>query len=207
MTGCRASLLGASPSGCCKSGLYIPFMTITPDTKDWTWVLHHACPECGLDTSVFPREAIAGMILSNAAAWREVLTADRDLHARTVPGKWSPLEYACHVRDVFRIYDRRLELMLTTVDPHYPNWDQDETAVAERYGQQDPATVAEELSATASALATRFAGINGDQWERTGNRSDGARFTVETFGRYFIHDPVHHLYDVTGDQYLAPLER
>ena len=23
-------------------------------------------------------------------------------------------------------------------------------------------------------------------------------FTVETFARYFIHDPVHHLYDVTG---------
>jgi hypothetical protein len=21
---------------------------------------------------------------------------------------------------------------------------------------------------------------------------------VETFARYFIHDPVHHLYDVTG---------
>jgi hypothetical protein len=21
---------------------------------------------------------------------------------------------------------------------------------------------------------------------------------VETFARYFVHDPVHHLYDVTG---------
>ena len=33
--------------------------------------------------------------------------------------------------------------------------------------------------------------------QRTGRRSDGAHFTVETFARYFIHDPVHHLYDVT----------
>jgi hypothetical protein len=24
--------------------------------------------------------------------------------------------------------------------------------------------------------------------------------TVETFARYFIHDPVHHLYDVTGQR-------
>jgi len=27
-----------------------------------------------------------------------------------------------------------------------------------------------------------------------------ASFTVETFARYFIHDPVHHLYDVTGQR-------
>jgi hypothetical protein len=27
--------------------------------------------------------------------------------------RWSALEYACHVRDVFRLYDERLEMMLT----------------------------------------------------------------------------------------------
>ena len=42
--------------------------------------------------------------------------------------------------------------------------------------------------------------MTGDQWPRTGPRSDGARFTVETFARYFVHDPVHHLYDVTGQR-------
>jgi hypothetical protein len=29
-------------------------------------------------------------------------------------------------------------------------------------------------------------------------RSDGARFTVASFARYMVHDPIHHLYDVTG---------
>ena len=48
------------------------------------------------------------------------------------------------------------------------------------------------------AIAGQFATVTGVQWQRTGARSDGARFTVETFARYFIHDPVHHLYDVTG---------
>jgi hypothetical protein len=47
-------------------------------------------------------------------------------------------------------------------------------------------------------LRRRFAGVTGGQWQRTGRRSDGASFTVETFTRYFIHDPVHHLHDVTG---------
>lgn len=172
-------------------------MTIVPDTKDWTWVLQRPCPECGFDTQGFAVEAVPGMILANAAAWQDALAAG-EARARPEPGKWSPLEYGCHVRDVLRLYDQRLELMLSQDDPLFPNWDQDQTAIADRYAEQDPATVAAALRRAAFAIAGRFESVTGDQWRRTGNRSDGARFTVETFARYFIHDPVHHLYDVTG---------
>lgn len=51
---------------------------------------------------------------------------------------------------------------------------------------------------SAQVIANHFQGLADDQWQRTGRRSDGAAFTVETFARYFLHDPVHHLYDVTG---------
>jgi hypothetical protein len=173
-------------------------MTIVPDTKDWTWVLRRPCPECGFDTQSFGREAIAGMIRANAAAWPEALAPADAARQRPAPGHWSALEYGCHVRDVLRLYDQRLEMMLSQDGPRYPNWDQDATAVADRYGEQDPAVVAAELGQAAEAIATRFESVAGDQWLRTGLRSDGAHFTVETFGRYFIHDPVHHLYDVTG---------
>ena len=172
-------------------------MTIVPDEKDWTWVLRRPCPECGLNTRSFAREEVPAMILANAAAWRESLAA-ADAARRPRPDKWSPLEYGCHVRDVLKLYDHRLALMLTEDDPLYPNWDQDETAVADRYDIQDPATVADELGAAAEAIAARFAGVAGDQWTRLGRRGDGAAFTVETFARYLVHDPVHHLYDVTG---------
>jgi hypothetical protein len=175
-------------------------MAIIPDSKDWTWVLRRPCPECGFDTQGFPREAVPEMIMTNAAAWPDVLTGAGDARLRPAPGKWSPLEYACHVRDVFRLYDQRLELMLSQDGPLFPNWDQDETAVTDRYGEQDPAEVAAELRQAAFAIAGRFEGVTGDQWQRTGARSDGARFTVETFARYFVHDPVHHLYDVTGQR-------
>jgi DinB superfamily len=171
-------------------------VTIVPDTKDWTWVLERPCPECGLDTQSFSREAVAGMIRANAEAWQGVL-ARSDARQRPSPGVWSALEYGCHVRDVLRLYDERLGLMLTVDEPHYANWDQDATAVAERYGEQDPARVASELDEAAQAIAARFEGVRGDQWQRTGVRSDGAHFTVESFARYFIHDPVHHLYDAT----------
>ena len=57
--------------------------------------------------------------------------------------------------------------------------------------------MAGELLAAADVLADRFDDVRGAEWQRTGTRSDGARFTVESFARYFIHDPVHHIWDVT----------
>ena len=177
-------------------------MAIIPDTKDWTWVLQRPCPECGFDTSGFAVEAVPGMIMANAAAWPDALSGDR-ARTRQEPAKWSPLEYGCHVRDVFRLYDQRLELMLSQDDPLFPNWDQDETAVADRYAEQDPAEVAAALRRAALAIAGRFEGVTGAQWQRAGRRSDGARFTVETFARYLVHDPVHHLWDVTGRRAVA----
>jgi hypothetical protein len=120
-------------------------MTIEPDSKDWTWVLRRACPECGLDTQSFSRDEIAVMIRVNAAAWRGVLTGGGNPRLRPSPGKWSPLEYGCHVRDVLRLYEQRLTLMLTEDGPHFPNWDQDATAVEDHYGEQDPVVVAGDL--------------------------------------------------------------
>ncbi len=67
-----------------------------------------------------------------------------------------------------------------------------------RYAEQHPARVAAELGESARLIADHFQGVTGGQRQRTGSRSDGARFTVETFARYFIHDPIHHLHDVTG---------
>jgi hypothetical protein len=171
-------------------------MPIVPDTKDWTWVLGRTCPECGFDVRAFGRDEVGRMVRDNAAAWRGVLARSDGLRTRPSDDRWSALEYACHVRDVFRVYDQRLELMLTRDDPDFANWDQDVTAVEDRYNEQDPARVADDLTAAAARLADRFDTVSGDAWQRTGTRSDGARFTVESFARYMIHDPVHHLDDV-----------
>ena len=171
-------------------------MPIEPDTKDWTWVLQRPCPECGFDAPALDPARVGALTRENAAAGQDVLARPRDeVTARPSEATWSALEYACHVRDVYRTFDRRLERMLTEDGPAFANWDQDETAVAERYGEQDPATVAAELAAAAATLADRFDSVTGDQWARTGDRSDGARFTVDSFARYFAHDPAHHLDD------------
>jgi DinB family protein len=170
-------------------------VTIVPDTKDWTWVLDRPCPECGFDARRFPRDEVGAMVRDLVPRWERVLKGP-DVGVRPRPDVWSPLEYACHVRDVFALFDARLRLMLETDNPAYANWDQDVTAVEQRYADQDPKVVSIQLRDAAAAVADRFDSVAGDQWERTGLRSDGARFTVESFARYFIHDPVHHLHDV-----------
>lgn len=170
-----------------------PDTPITPDKKDWTWVIERPCLECGFDAASFEAQDVAALLRANAAAWPDVL-ARANVRTRPDDSTWSPLEYAAHVRDVFRLYEHRLELMRSQDDPLYPNWDQDETAVAERYNEQDPAVVASELVDAASSLAGAFDQV--DDWSRPGRRSDGVQFTIESFAKYLIHDPVHHLADV-----------
>jgi hypothetical protein len=171
-------------------------MPITPDTKDWTWVLDRRCPECGFEAAATPSDQVASMVRDNAQQWTEILTAGGPLVQRPADDQWSAVEYACHVRDVFRIYLQRLHLMLVEDNPTFPNWDQDATALEDRYADQDPREIAVQLDRAASALADGFAGLTDQQWARTGARSDGANFTVDTFALYMIHDPIHHLHDV-----------
>jgi hypothetical protein len=172
-------------------------MTIAPDTKDWTWVLERPCPQCGFDASTFPAREVPDRIRADLPGWAKRL-AEPDARVRPHESTWSPLEYGAHVRDVFRLFRTRLGLMLDDDDPLFPNWDQDATAVADRYDLQEPAVVARELAVAGEQLAVAFERVGSGEWQRPARRGDGARFTVESLARYFIHDPVHHLWDVTA---------
>jgi hypothetical protein len=174
--------------------------TPEPDLKNWTWVIQERCPDCGFDAQQVARADVPGLTRQLAAALAgavETPGAER----RPRPAVWSPLEYGCHARDVCVLFEQRLRLMLTEEDPQFANWDQDETAVEQRYWEQRPPAVAAALRAAADDLADSFATVSGAQWERPGRRSDGSVFTVDTFARYFLHDLVHHRWDVTGQQW------
>jgi hypothetical protein len=175
---------------------------IEPDTKDWTWVLEQTCPECGFDAGGLDVAQLPQLLRDNTMAWVLRLSKHRagpELTQRPDPATWSPLEYACHVRDVHRVFDARVAMMLHQDDPEFPNWDQDVSAVEGDYAAQDPATVGLELLEAAGAVAGRYAAVQGDQWQRRGVRSNGSEFTVESISRYHAHDVVHHAYDVGLD--------
>ena len=174
-----------------------PQSVVEPDDKDWTWVLQKPCPDCGFDTRTVTGREVAALLRANASRWPAVFER-ADVSVRPQPRVWSPLEYGCHVRDVCRVFESRVKLMLSQVDPSFENWDQDATAIADAYVTQDPVVVGDELSAAAQSVAAAFDTVQEGDWQRTGRRSNGAEFTIETLGQYCLHDVTHHLHDVRG---------
>ena len=165
------------------------------DDKDWTWVIGTPCPDCGFDAAAVAGPQVAAVVRETVAQWRDALTAP-DVQVRPAPAVWSTLEYAAHCRDVYAIFTERVELMLTRDDPQFANWDQDATAIEKRYWDSDPASVSVDIGTAGEAAAAAFESVGDEQWKRTGRRSNGSTFTVESLGRYFLHDLVHHLHDV-----------
>ena len=114
--------------------------SIEPDTKDWTWVLREPCAECGFDAADGrPRRPGRAGPRQRGRLGRRAGQAPTPRAARR--RTWSPLEYACHVRDVHRIFGERLALMLEQDEPEVrelgPGRDRGRRAVR----RQDPAMV------------------------------------------------------------------
>ncbi len=168
-----------------------------PDAKDWTWTLQQTCPECHFTAAEVSVYDVAGIVDDTAARFA-VRLRQPDATTRPEPATWSPVEYACHVRDVCTVFEGRFRQMLTEDDPLFGNWDQDQTAVEERYWEQPPAQVAAELAQSAGSLAATLRVITADQLPRPGRRDNGSVFTVRTLAQYLAHDFVHHLHDVGG---------
>lgn len=165
------------------------------DDKDWTWTLDRECPDCGFDAGTIGAAEIASLVTAYTTPWKDVL-ARPDAATRPEPTTWSPLEYACHIRDVCDLFAARVQLMRDEDGARFANWDQDVTAVESRYAEQSPSVVSDEIPLAAARLSEAYAGLSGPDWERRGLRSNGSAFTVLTLGRYGLHDLAHHLWDV-----------
>lgn len=171
------------------------------DHKDWTWVLDRPCPQCGFDAANVAREDVAAAFRANAAGFRQALkrgdiTTRRPPVPAGSPPVWSAVEYGAHVRDVYALTAERLTRMIKKKSPTFADWDQNAAAIEGRYGEADPGTVAYELAANAGKVADLLDRVRGDDWERTGSRSDGAAFTIASLATYMLHDVSHHLWDV-----------
>ena len=94
-------------------------MPIVPDDKNWTWVLETPCADCGFDAADIDIADLADHIRANVEQWPPLL-AHEHATLRPTGDQWSAVEYACHVRDVFRLYDERLRMMLDSDHPRSP---------------------------------------------------------------------------------------
>ena len=166
-----------------------------PDTRDWTFVLEDGCRECGYE----PHDPAMSTERLRAAVPRWVAVLERDdVATRPSERVWSALEYACHSRDLVEVLGQRVSAMLAESDPPFADYDGEQEAVRRQFWAADPAEVARQIADHTRATVAVLAGVRGDDWERTGRRSDGARFTIKGLCRYVVHDIEHHLHDVDG---------
>jgi hypothetical protein len=172
---------------------------------DATWVMPQpgwVCPECGFDYDAIDPDATADVIRAFGRRYRAPLSRglpDEDLVAvlrtRPVTGGWSALEYACHVRDSFAVYDWRLARALAEDRPDLPATRRDDAAVERDYNGQDPNAVADELAAAAEKLASALDALPADAWAREFTR-EGLTLNVDWLARNAVHEGNHHLLDV-----------
>ncbi len=158
------------------------------------------CAECGYSYSALRREEIAPELRSLAARYGELLTEVDAGRLRARPGGdvWSPLEYACHVRDVHRVQGARILQACTEDRPDFASMRRDERALEEDYNGQDRVVVASEIHAAATTVARTLDALDGAGWERTGvyHWPTTEVRTVDWIGRHTVHESVHHLGDM-----------
>ncbi len=158
------------------------------------------CDGCGYDYDRAVRQDLPDRIRSGAADHSHRLTENpvAALRAHPVEGMWSALEYGCHVRDVLLVQYQRILRADAEDEPVFEPMRRDERVVEDRYNEQDPSTVADELDAAAERLASLLEALDERGWRRTGLYSypEPQLRDVEWIARHTIHELEHHRGDV-----------
>src|SRR5262249_26433449 len=125
------------------------------------------CEECGFEYDESAFSVAAARIRAGSADLAAALTGSQaDVRARRQPGRWSPLEYACHVRDMLlgerggRLAARRRARRVG--EP----MGRDERVELDGYAEQDPADVARQLRDAALLFAGDLDRLSPAGWDR-----------------------------------------
>ena len=158
------------------------------------------CAECGFDYGALEQSRLAGEITQQAALLASITTrsSTRTLRTRSRPDVWSPLEYACHVRDVLEVQRLRVREATTTQRPVFSSMRREELLAERRYNESDPAAVAQDVVTGATVLADLLDSLTPPEWAAEGiyNFPTTQARSVEWIARHTVHEVVHHLRDL-----------
>jgi hypothetical protein len=163
-------------------------------------VVVERCEECGYAYDLTAARRAGDDIRVGVAELARLLstTDPRTLARRTAPDVWSPLEYACHVRDVL-ITQRERVLLARRVDvPAAVPMGRDERVAHEGYAERIPSEVAEEVTIAGRLLANVLDRLDTRDWELriVYNWPRRAERTLRWVAANALHDVRHHLLDI-----------
>lgn len=130
---------------------------------------------------------------------------DAALSTRTVPGKWSLKELACHVWRVQEIFRGRLDAMLEQDEPPLSNYEPEGDAVFEKMAAGPASEPLTQFFADRSALIERLQHLTPAQWHRAGRHAEYPRYDVHFAMEYLAFHEGHHIYQMF--QRRSPLGR
>jgi hypothetical protein len=175
-----------------------------PDARLFEFVgydtLSESCADCGFIYAQTRTELLAWLRSDVDAfvARFEGIDAAR-VRVRPAPDTWSPLEYACHVRDVLRVMAERIELAQREFEPTFTPMRRDERVVEDRYNEQDPTVVAKEITQAGHVLVAQLRSLDDAGWARRGtyNYPEPALRDITWITANTVHELYHHRRDLT----------
>ena len=157
------------------------------------------CEECGfvyhLDHPAVAIQAVPALAEEMARLLR---SQGADLRGRREPELWSPLEYGCHLRDVFLVQRERVLLARRVERPVLVSMGRDERVEHDGYESQDPEDVARQLSDAGVMFSGVLKQFGPADWEREVlyPYPEPTARSLAWVATHTVHEARHHLMDV-----------
>lgn len=157
------------------------------------------CTGCGYAYDL-RRAATAGGDIRGLAAEVVVLLSNKaiDVRSRARPDVWSPLEYACHLRDVLVVQRERVLAARRMNGVDCASMGREERAEHDGYNEQDPTEVARQLADAAALFSNVLARFSADDWDRTViyHYPETHERSLRWVAVHTAHELQHHLLDI-----------
>jgi hypothetical protein len=157
------------------------------------------CEECGFVYHLDQAETAIRLVPALAQEMALLLRAEGlDLRSRRAPEVWSPLEYACHLRDVFLVQRERVLLARRVERPVFEPMGRDERVEHDGYQSQDCEDVARQLVDAGRLFSGVIARLGAADWGREVlyPYPEPTPHTLAWVAMHTVHEAQHHLMDV-----------
>jgi DinB superfamily len=157
------------------------------------------CTECGFEYRLNEfGEAGPAISAGTARIAGELRRRSDNLGQRPRPDVWSPLEYACHLRDVLLVQRERVLAARRRDRPSFDPMGRDERVDHDGYAGQDPVDVSRQLLDAAAMFANVLARLGPEDWSRTViyNYPSRTERSLQWVAVHTLHEVRHHQMDI-----------
>jgi DinB superfamily len=157
------------------------------------------CERCGFEYELDKAPLVSLAIVQGSENLVSILNdTAADLTTRREPQAWSPLEYGCHVRDVFLVQRERVLAARSLDRPSFNSMGREERVQYDGYAEQDATDVARQLSDAARLFANVLSRLNPTDWDRSlmYNYPEPRERSLRWVAVHTVHELHRHTLDV-----------